>query len=194
MTEANPREPNPRALRASRLKFLLVVLVFAAPIIAAGLLNLAGWQPTGKGYGQPIAPQRNFEQEHVQVRLANGQSWPWRDASPRLTLVALAGPGCAAHCLDTLTKIAAARITLNNNASRLRLLYLGQPPADAATDGMQNYWQLGTDVQGRLADYVPSIPDSVTALLVESDGTALTLYPAGFDPSGLRKDLQKVIR
>jgi hypothetical protein len=28
---------------------------------------------------------------------------------------------------------------------------------------------------------------------VESDGTALTLYPAGFDPSGLRKDLQKVI-
>ncbi|RDS83986.1 hypothetical protein [Dyella psychrodurans] len=182
-----------RALRTSRLKFLLVVLVFTAPIVAAGLLNLAGWQPTGKGYGQPIAPQRNFGQEHVQVRLAKGQMWPWRDTSPRLTLIALAGPGCAAHCVDTLTKMAAARITLNNNMDRLRLLYVGQPPAEAATDGMENYWQLGTDVDGRLAVYVPSIPDSVTALLVESDGTALTLYPAGFDPSGLRKDLQKVI-
>lgn len=186
--------PSPQALRTSRLKFLLIVVVFAAPIIAAGLLNLGGWQPKGKGFGEPIFPQRNFEQEHLQVRLSNGQAWAWRDATPRLTLIALAGPQCAAQCLDTLTKMAAARITLNNNASRLRLLYVGQPPTDAATDGMENYWQMGTDVNGKLASYQPATPDSVSALLVESDGTALTLYPAGFDPSGLRKDLQKVIR
>jgi hypothetical protein len=96
--------------------------------------------------------------------------------------------------VETLTKMAAARITLNNNASRLRLLYVGQPPADAASNGMKNYWQIGRDVNDALIKYQPSTPDSVSALLVESDGTALTLYPAGFDPSGLRKDLQKVIR
>ncbi|MBE1160238.1 hypothetical protein [Dyella acidiphila] len=180
--------------RSSRLKFLLVVFIFAAPIIAAALLNLSGWQPTGKAYGEPIQPQRNLDQQHVQIRLADGKDWPWRDSSPRLTLIALAGPGCASRCMDTLTKMAAARITLNNNASRLRLLYVGQPPADAATDGMQNYWALGTDADDSLAAYRPVAADSVTALLVESDGTALTLYPAGFDPSGLRKDLQKVIR
>jgi hypothetical protein len=186
-----PTTPN---RRASRLKFLLVVFIFAAPIIAAALLNLSGWQPTGKGYGEPIAPQRNFDQERVQVRLSNGQDWTWRDSSPHLTLVALAGPGCAVHCLDVLTKMAAARITLNNNMGRLRLLYVGQPPADAATNGMENYWSLGSDANGSLAAYRPVASDSVSALLVESDGTALTLYPAGFDPSGLRKDLQKVIR
>ena len=57
-----------------------------------------------------------------------------------------------------------------------------------------NYWQLGEDSKGQLAAFRPTAPDSVAALLVESDGTALSLYPAGFDPSGLRKDLQKVIR
>jgi len=31
-------------------------------------------------------------------------------------------------------------------------------------------------------------------VLVESNATALAWYPAGFDPNGLRKDLQKVIR
>jgi hypothetical protein len=186
-------QPQPQANRSGRLKFVLIILVFAAPIIAAGILNLSGWQPTGKGFGEPIFPQRNFDQEHVQVRLANGQNWAWRDSSPRLTLIALAGPGCATQCVDALTKMAAARITLNNNAPRLRLLYVGRAPADAATNGMQNYWQIGTDVNGALAKFEPSTPDSVSALLVESDGTALTLYPAGFDPSGLRKDLQKVI-
>ena len=185
--------PTDRTLRASRLKFLLVVFVFAAPIIAAGWLNMSGWQPTGKGYGEPIVPQRNFEQEHLQVQTSDGHLWVWRDSSPRLTLIALAGPNCAARCVDTLTKMAAARITLNNNMPRLRLLYVGQPPADAATNGMENFWQIGTDVGGALAVYRPTDADSVSALLVESDGTALTLYPAGFHPSGLRKDLQKVI-
>lgn len=180
--------------RKSRLKFLLVVCVFAAPIIAAMLLNFSGWQPSGKAYGQPILPQRNFEQEHLQIRLADGNNWAWRDTSPRMTLIAMVGSGCAARCMDVLTKMAAARITLNNNMSRLRLLYVGQPPADAATNGLRTYWAIGSDADNRLAAFRPDVPDSVSAVLVESDGTALARYPVGFDPSGLRKDLQKVIR
>lgn len=179
--------------RASRLRFLLVVVVFAAPILVAALLNLAGWQPTGKAYGEPIVPQQNFAQTQVKIRLPDGRLWPWRDSSPRMTLIALAGPDCAKHCMAVLTKMAAARITLNSHMTRLRLLYLGQPPVDAAVNGMQNYWVLGTDVDNRLAAYRPASSDSVSALLVESDGTALARYPVGFDPSGLRKDLQKVI-
>lgn len=187
-------KPTPNEVRSSRLKFLLILLVFAVPFLLAAALTLSGWQPQGKGNGLPITPQRNFATESLQVRLGNGQSWAWRDQEPRLTLIALAGPDCAAQCLDTLTKMAAARITLNHNAERLRLLYVGAPPADATRDGMQNYWQLGSDVEHKLAAYRPGASDSVSALLVESDGTALALYPAGFDPSGLRKDLQKVIR
>jgi hypothetical protein len=185
---------HPSHQRASRLKFLLVVCIFAVPIIAAVLLNLSGWQPSGKAYGQPILPQRNFAQEHLEIRLADGHTWAWRDTSPRMTLIALAGPDCATHCVDVLTKMAAARITLNNNMSRLRLLYVGRPPPNAAGSGMEHYWALGSDAGGRLDAYRPTTPDSISAVLVESDGTALARYPVGFDPSGLRKDLQKVIR
>lgn len=128
------------------------------------------------------------------IRLANGHIWAWRDATPRMTLIALPGPDCAVRCMDVLTKMAAARITLNNKVERLRLLYVGQPPADVANNGMKNYWAIGSDVNDQLAVYRPATPDSVAALLVESDGTALARYPVGFDPSGLRKDLQKVIR
>jgi len=185
---------DPAAVRKSRLFLLLIVLAFVAPMIVAGLLSWSGWQPGTKGNGEPILPQRNFVDEQLRVRLANGQPYAWRDSQPRLTLVALAGPDCATRCLSALTSMAAARVTLNRNQSRLRLLYLGTPPADAARDGMRNYWQLGEDVDGKLASFRPTTPDSVSALLVESNGTALSLYRAGFDPSGLRKDLQKVIK
>jgi hypothetical protein len=186
--------PDPAALRASRRKLLLIMLVFAAPIVAAMLLTFSGWQPSGKAYGLAVMPQRNFAAEQVPVSLTNGDTWAWRAKEPQLTLIALAGPGCAEKCMDVLTKMAAARLTLNQNAPRLRLLYVGKPPADAAASGMTNYWKLGQDSMGALAPFAPTTPDSVNALLVESDGTALSFYPAGFDPTGLRKDLQKVIR
>jgi hypothetical protein len=49
-------------------------------------------------------------------------------------------------------------------------------------------------VDGKLAKFRPSTPDSLSVLLVESNGTALSYYPAGFDGPGLARDLQKVIK
>ncbi|KRF01996.1 hypothetical protein ASG87_10890 [Frateuria sp. Soil773] len=187
-----PATPPPNR---SRLKLVLIMLVFAAPMLVAGLLTFTGWQPGAKGNGHPILPQRNFASEQVQVRLDDGRLWPWRDSEPRLTLIALAGPDCAAQCFDTLTGIAKARFMLNRNQSRLRLLYLGEPPADAGRlAAMRAFWSLGRDVDGKLARFRPAAPDSVSAVLVESNGTALSLYPAGFDGTGLMRDLQKVVK
>lgn len=185
---------DPKAVRRSRFFLILIGLVFAAPMIVAGLLTWSGWQPGAKGNGEPIVPQRNFVHDKLQVTLANGQTYAWRDSEPRMTLIALPGPACADACVATLTHMAAARVTLNRNQSRLRLLYVGTPPPSSEAQGMQNYWQVGQDLDGRLASYRPTAPDSVSALLVESNGTALSLYRAGFDPTGLRKDLQKVIK
>jgi hypothetical protein len=186
---------DPAALRKSRMKLLLVASIFAAPFVLAMALTLAGWQPGAKGNGLPIVPQRNFAQEQLPVRMAGGGTWAWRDSEPRLTLVALPGPDCATHCYEVLTAMAKARVMLNRNQPRLRLLYVGTPPADAEQRaGMANYWQVGEDADGKLAPWRPSAPDSVAALLVESDGTALASYPAGFDASGLAQDLQKVIK
>lgn len=187
------KEVQAKSVRKSRLFLVLIALVFAAPMLVAGLLTLSGWQPGAKANGEPVLPQRNFVDEKLQVRLHDGQLWAWHDSEPRMSLIALAGPDCATHCLAVLTKMAAARITLNTHMSRVRLLYLGMPPVNDVKDGMTHYWAIGHDVGNKLARFRPSKPDSVAALLVESNGTALTSYPAGFDPSGLRKDLQKVI-
>lgn len=188
-------EVDPVALRRSRRFLVLIALVFAAPMIVAGLLSLTDWHPGTSGNGRAILPQRNFDNEHVQVRLDNGQLWPWRDSKPRLTLIALAGPDCAAQCFQTLTGMAQARLMLNRSAPRLRLLYVGKPPQDSTRRAaMLGYWTVGSDIDGKLAKYVPTTPDSVSAVLVESDGTALSLYPAGFPVPGLLRDMMKVIK
>ena len=192
----DPMKPvDPKAVRKSRLFLLLIALVFAGPMIVAGVLSVGGWQPGTRSAGQPINPERNFVAERLSIRLADGSTWPWRDSKPRMTLVALAGPDCAARCFNTLTMMAKARVMLNQNQSRLRLLYVGTPPSDAsARQAMADYWSVGTDVGSKLAGYRPEAADSVSALLVESNGTALSFYPAGFDTAGLLRDLRKVIK
>ena len=192
-TPMNPVDP--KSLRKGRLFLLLIGLVFAAPMIVAGLLTVGGWQPGVKGSGQPITPQRSFVTEQLRIQMADGGAWAWRDSEPRMTLVALAGPDCAVQCLDTLTAMAKARVMLNNQQSRLRLLYLGTPPSDtAARQAMSTYWSIGSDADGKLASFRPKTPDSISAILVESNGTALSFYPAGFDAAGLLRDLRKVIK
>ncbi|CAM5435546.1 hypothetical protein [Rhodanobacter lindaniclasticus] len=186
---------DPNRTRKSRVHLLLIALVFLAPMIAAGVLTFAGWQPGTKGNGQPIQPQRNFLDERLRVVLADGSDYPWRASEPRMTLIALAGPDCATQCLATLTAMAKARVMLNHKQDRLRLLYLGTPPADAtAREAMATYWQLGRDVDGKLGSYRPTASDSIGAVLVESNGTALSFYPPGFDAAGLLRDLRKVIK
>lgn len=188
--------PHPPSPRASRVKLLAIMAVFALPIIAAGVLTVVGWQPGGKGYGQPIQPQRNFVDEHLRVVLADGGDYAWRDPEePRMTLVALAGPDCAARCFGTLTGMAKAWVTLNRNQKRLRLLYVGEPPADPARrEAMKSFWTLGRDAGTGLDAFRPRASDSVSALLVESNGTALAYYPAGFEGTGLLRDMHKVIK
>lgn len=186
MTESHATSARPGN---GRLKLVLIMLVFLAPIVAAGILTLSDWQPQGHGNGQPIVPQRSLANVRVDV---NGTPWAWRDSEPRLTLVALPGPGCAARCVAMLGLMRNARIVLNRNADRLRLLYLGAPPRDAA--GVMADYASGDDRSGAFNEFRPTEPDTVSAVLVESNATALAWYPAGFDPNGLRKDLQKVIR
>lgn len=175
-----------------RLQLLGVAALFAAPAIVGIILLLAGWMPGTKSYGLPILPQRDLGQ--AAVRLADGTPFAWRVKPFRWTLVALPGPDCASRCGRALDMIHRARITLNQNADQLRLLYLGAPPTFGEASEAMRAWQVASAVPPALEDLRPHAPDSLAAVLVMPDGVALTHYPPGFDPEGLKKDLQKVVR
>jgi hypothetical protein len=181
---------NPR--NRQRLQLLGVASLFAAPVIVGVALVLAGWMPGTKSYGLPILPQRNLAQ--TAVRLSDGTRFEWRDRAFRWTLIALPGPGCSARCSHALDMIHRVRITLNQNSDKLRLLYLGTPPAGAQTRELSRGWQVGASNAAELDGLRPQARDSLAAVLVMPDGAALTHYPPGFDPEGLKKDLQKVVR
>jgi cytochrome oxidase Cu insertion factor (SCO1/SenC/PrrC family) len=179
-------------LTRQRLQFLLVLSLFAAPILVGIVLVAVGWMPGTRSYGLPILPQRSVA--NVPVHLRDGQPFAWRDRSFHWTLVALPGPDCEVRCMRALDMMHRARITLNQHSDQLRLLYLGVPPQGDQARMLMKPWSVSQTSSTAFDDLRPSRRDSMAAVLVMPDGVALTHYPAGFDPQGLKKDLQKVIK
>lgn len=182
-----------RPVRINRIKMILVMGIFLLPFIAALIAVSVGWTPGTSSHGEAILPQRSFKS--ISISMDNGNEWAWRDSeAPRMTLVALSTGPCGQNCVRLLTLLRNARITLNEHQDRLRLLYLGQIPAGKPGRILMKSWHHGLDVANALKGFRPQQTGAVSAILVESDGTALVQYPAGFSPDGLKKDLHKVIR
>ena len=101
----------------NRLVLIAIVLLFAAPLAAALLLNVAGWRPAStRNSGTLVQPP--LDVGSVPVTLADGAKLVWRDPQWHWTLLALPNGECAQACQTRLAELVRLRITLNRNAER----------------------------------------------------------------------------
>ena len=175
-----------------RFGLVLIVLLFAAPIAIAYVLNAFGWRPSGmRNYGTLIEPPQDLTA--ARFVLDDGKPLAWKDEEWSWTLIALPGPGCATRCLARIDELRRARLTLNQNAYRVRVVVLdANAPADAIAS--MKPVERARDADEKLGAFRPSKPDDVAALLVDPHGFLILRYPAGYDANGLRKDLARLIK
>ena len=175
-----------------RVGLILIVLLFAAPILIAYLLNAAGWRPSGmRNYGTMVDPPRDLTQAHFV--LPNGQTLPWKDADWSWTMFALTGPDCAKKCLERIDELRRVRLTLNQNSYRVRVVVLDTTLAADALAALAPV-ESARDADAKLADLRPASPDEVAVALVDPHGFLILHYPTGYDANLLRKDLARLIK
>lgn len=175
-----------------RLGLILIILLFAAPIITAYVLNAMGWRPAGtRNYGTLIEPPQDLTD--ARFVLDDGKPLAWKDADWSFTLIALPGPGCAEKCLARIDELRRARLTLNQNAYRVRVVTLGADTSASAIDAMKPV-EHARDADEKLSKYRPTTSDDVAAVLVDPHGFLILSYPAGYDGNLLKKDLARLIK
>jgi len=191
----------------SRLQLVLVAAIFAAPVLIALALNQAGWRPHGtRNFGELVTPPQDMNSTHPQ--LTDGGAFVWHDTRWQWTLLAVAGEGtdargrakqgavaggsCEAQCLAQLDLLHRARLTLNQNSDRVRLVYSGPPLPAAALEQLRPI-TLISDTDQAFAAWRPNTPDTLAAALVDPSGFLMLRYTAGFDANGLKKDLTRLI-
>lgn len=188
---ATPASAPPSRAR-SRLSLLLIVAVFALPIVAALVLNLTGWMPGhSRNFGEvvhPPVPLRDIEFVHAadaRTHLGNTKA-TW-------TLLVRVPAQCDAACWRRVAVLGNVRTSLGRTADKLEIMLLDrEPPPDqrAALAGFA-FASPTTPLPGRLS---APLADGPELWLVNPYGLAEMRYAPGFVPAQLRKDLGKLVR
>lgn len=175
-----------------RLGLVLIVLLFAAPILTAYVLNATGWRPAGmRNYGTLVEPPQNLS--GARFLLDDGKPLAWEDDEWSWTLIALTGPACTEKCIAQLDELRRARLTLNQNARRVRVVVLDAALSDAALGPLKPLAR-ARDADEKLAPYRPANADDVALVLVDPHGFLILTYPVGYDANLMRKDLARLVK
>src|ERR1700722_349953 len=175
----------------NRIVFVVIVLLFAIPLIAAFVLRSSGWQPTNtKNTGTLVEPPRDITQ--ATATLTDGTPFAWKDPQYRWTLLLLPSADCAAKCIERIDEAVRMRLTLGRNAERLRIVYIGPPQADEFFASRAPLSSV-RDETNAFANERARITDSLALALIDPNGLLMMRYPDGYSAQGLRSDITRII-
>ncbi|MDJ0653026.1 MAG: hypothetical protein QNJ40_02650 [Xanthomonadales bacterium] len=167
-----------------RLTLLLLFGLFLAPIVVALFLNSrwSDWAPGAtRNNGELVSP----------VLVLNEVSG-LQNAFDRWTILSRQTGDCAQPCRDQLDELLRVRQTLGHDMDDVAVLLVSpDAPIDPLPDGL--IWQ--ADVNGGMARALSGRQLSdYPVFLVDPLGNLMMAYPVPLDATGLRKDLDRLVK
>ena len=184
--------------RRGRIKFIAIVLIFLAPLVAAVWLYVTTEQGTPEqatANGELIHPARPLGD--FELAGAAGQPALTDEALHGSWTLAFVGPAdCDALCVETLWEARQVHTRLGRDADRVQRAYLlvgADEPADPAFFAAEHP---GMRI-ARLNDAVLGVfgSGSVGQLhIIDPLGNVMMRYPADAPPKALLEDLRRLLR
>ncbi len=197
---------NKKELRNQRIKLVIIISLFALPVVIAWLwhVNSDQWRPTSTtNYGELITPARPLENFVMQA--LDGTPVNQDILRGHWTLVYIGAAECDPSCRSNLYNIRQIRIALNEKIDRLERLWI--------VSNMQNSEQLhglleehpGLQVvkpdsemlQRLFTQFRMSNDDAAVegrVYLVDPLGNLMMRYPVDAQPKGILKDILRLLK
>lgn len=183
-----------------RLVLVLLLLVFTLPIVAAFL-----WRPTGfVNHGELVQPPRLITD--VSLQTLQGREFRFAELQSRWALIYFGGERCDDACHRTLHNTNQARLAQGKNLSRVNsVLILPQSVQKTVADRMTSRYPglltltgtpraLGALISQFVSDSAGSAVVPSRVYVVDPLGNLMMSYPADADPTGIKKDLMRLLR
>lgn len=181
----------PKAVKGRRRMLLLVAVLFAAPLVIAMLLQAVGWHPLQtRNAGTLVEPPVALAD--APVRDLAGAPLVWEVAERGWNMLVLAPAACAGDCAAFYDRLHRVWLTQGRHADRVRVLWAGPLPPGAMPYPAMVQVQAGDELLARLPHAADA--DAAPLYLVDGRGFLALRYAPGFDPSGLRKDLSRLLK
>jgi SCO1/SenC len=193
--------PSPRGRRT----LMLVALLFLLPVVAATVLYVSGWRPEGKSlqHGELVQPARPVGD--AELKGTDGAPYRLKALRGKWAFVYFSPLPCTQACRNSLYKMQQVRLAQGRDAPRVeRVMIVVAAGAGALRELAQQYPGL-VAVSGMRATLQTLAREFVsgqgTALdvpgrvyLIDPIGNLVLSYAPDADPSGMRKDLARLLR
>jgi hypothetical protein len=175
----------------SRLTLLLIAAMFLGSFFIAAVLRFSGWAPgQGRNFGELLQPPTDLSA--VQMLRADGSPYAWAPEQNTWRIVVVPAPDCSDACAKTLDTLHRIWLIQGRKADRLDVLWFGPLPANAPRFRRLVPMQASAALEAALPERASA--DAVPVYLIDPSGFLALHYRAGFDPTGLKKDLGKLLK
>ena len=176
----------------SRSTLLLVVALFFTSFGIALYLIYSGWRPTAtRNAGELLQPP--VELGTLGLQRADGTSYPEWEPDRRLWRVVVLPPaGCGEPCLKLSDSLYRVWVSEGRHADRVQVLWFGEVPAQAPA--YRAFQPMAASPALRATLPASHEDGSLAVYLIDPNGFLVMRYAPGFDPSGLRKDLARLLK
>lgn len=182
---------------ADRGKMILIAALFAAPVIAATLLYAVGWRPSASvNHGELVQPARPIHD--VPLRSSKGESTGFDTLPKKWTMLYFVGPVCDAGCEAILYNLHQVHLALGKDADRVQRVVIVSSADPSVNRALATY--PGAVVLTGGADQVRALRSQFgdraddRVYLVDPLRNYFMSYPPGANPSGMRKDLARLLK
>ena len=188
--------PTPAQVRRSRMMLLAIAALFFGSMLLAGVLRFSGWHPPAtKAHGELLHPPGDLRA--LTLQLAGGGVYPWQQRQ-HTWRIALAPPAdCTDACVRLGQQLLSVWQLLGNDSDRVHVLWIGTPPPTLPRGGALHVI-VPTDALRAGLPRLQSAPgearNGVPVYVIDPNGFVILRYAPGFDPSGLRADLSKLLK
>ncbi|MEO0367856.1 MAG: hypothetical protein AAF197_03615 [Pseudomonadota bacterium] len=194
----SPSRAESKAMFWNRVQIIMILLVFAAPIVGAFL-----YQPQSFGnYGDIYTPVRPVE--NLTLQGTNGQAE--LDAFRRQwVFFIVVQEECSEVCEENILKMRQLRFMQNNDMLRIRTVVLESDlPVAVAEDLAAKYspvevYNVETSELSQWSEILLIEDAPVEAninrfYIIDPAGNLVMSYPAGADPSLIKKDIKRLLK
>lgn len=180
---------------------LLLVVLFALPILVVLALYQLDWHPGGASHGELVVPPKLL-QPGVQHD-AQGKEFRAERLKGKWSMVYVDAAGCADACQARVRTLRQVHVSLNKEIDRVQRILLLPSAANTADIAalQQKYPDLivltGDDAAALAGQFdLPNQPAGTArrVYLVDPLGNLMMSYPQGHDPKGLRDDLTRLLK
>lgn len=192
--------------RRNRRTLLIVALIFLVPVAVAGWLAASGWRPQGRNlqHGELLQPARPVAD--VVLRDAAGRAFRLASLRGKWVLLNFGWLPCVEACRDNLYKMQQVWLAQGKDAGRVeRAFVLLEPAARGTIEKLAGEWR-GLQVLRGERDVLRGLAqefatrrgtplDGLEQLyLLDPHGNLVLIYAPDADPSGIRKDLARLLK